>query len=155
MNNSNNIKMYTCAFNNDDFIFCKDEQTGNIISAGYSIDSLLMRDDIAPIQTFNINNGLNNDSNNQFADMYKNLAVPAGLCYVNYPNISNKSNINMNMNSKNENEYKFSEPISDDIFDKLFDLIQLSDKKRKKQSRKNIETSLITNVKSKKTRKSR
>jgi hypothetical protein len=59
---------------------------------------------------------------------FENLAVPAGLFYINQRSKRHDDDI------KN-NHYKQHESLSDDMIDKLFGLVEV-DKKRKRKTRK-------------------
>jgi hypothetical protein len=123
-----------CVFDENDFVMCTDAKTGTVLSAGYSIESKFLNDGniMSPITTLN-----NNDNNNEFSNIYQNLAIPAGLSYINYPN--RKSN---DPDLSNE-LYTFKEPISDDIFDRLFNLITKTKLKNKKYTKKQSPLRLV------------
>jgi hypothetical protein len=122
-----------CVFDENDFVMCTDAKTGTVLSAGYSIESKFLNDGniMSPITT------LNNNDNNEFSNIYQNLAIPAGLSYINYPN--RKSN---DPDLSNE-LYTFKEPISDDIFDRLFNLITKTKLKDKKYTKKQSPLRLV------------
>jgi hypothetical protein len=122
-----------CVFDENDFVMCTDAKTGTVLSAGYSIESKFLNDGniMSPITT------LNNNDNNDFSNIYQNLAIPAGLSYINYPN--RKSN---DPDLSNE-LYTFKEPISDDIFDRLFNLITKTKLKDKKYTKKQSPLRLV------------
>jgi hypothetical protein len=107
------------------------------LSGGYKIKSFLLESEISPLTTFNngINqNGINQNGINQnggkVSSPFENLAVPAGLFYIN-------QRVPKNTDIKEDFYYKKHETISDDIMDKLFGLVE-SNKKQKRKTRKHI-----------------
>lgn len=116
-------------FSGDDLIFYQDSNTGQIMSGGYSIDSILLKKGIAPMKTLNGGSKNDNDNdNNNVSSIFKNLAVPAGLFY--FPQ---KNNINTN-----SIEYNQSSPLNEDIHDRLFKLVEMNPIKKKNKTYKNI-----------------
>jgi hypothetical protein len=100
-----------------DLVYIK-ENKGNksIITAGaYTIDSCLMNNNCSPIRTFNTSN---KQIGGNVSSLFQDLAVPAGLLYL-QQNLLKKNNITKN----NENDY-----ISNSLFDKL---IALADDNKK------------------------
>lgn len=123
-------------FSGEDLIFYKDPDTGNIMSGGYSIQSILLKDNISPMTTLNLPNGHsggnskgNSNSgfdNNKVSNIFDNLAVPAGLFYTPQKGSGNNNN----------NEFSNASTLDDDIHDELFKLIQVN-KSNKKFTKKN------------------
>jgi hypothetical protein len=113
--------------NNGDFVFM--QRTGGngqteIIGGGYKINSFLLQGGICPMTTYNTNDQMGGKVSSSF----ENLAVPAGLFYVNmrFPKKDSE---------KQEQFYQKHDTISDDMIDKLFGLVE-ADKKRKRKTRK-------------------
>jgi len=126
MNDSNtdeNIEENMDFFGGDDFVFTKDKQ-GNIVGGGYKIDSFFLREDV-PIMT-TINDETQNGG--KVSSPFENLAVPAGLFYVNMR--VPKKHVETHFG-----EYNNHETISDDMIDKLYSLIE-ADKKIKRKTKK-------------------
>ena len=134
-----NYNNYAPEFTADDFLFYK---AGDVImSGGYSIDSLLLKEGISPMQTFNsLENGNNKMGGNKASNIFENLAVPAGLLYINKKNIGSYSSLS---------DYKETKMLPDNIFDEFMNMIEID--KRKKKTRKNDIISITNNKK--KTRK--
>ena len=111
-------------FTGDDLVFYQDNKSGNIMSGGYNINSILLKEGIAPMTTYNTNlsGGSKLENNNNISSIFDNLAVPAGLFYYDQKAGSNDQNI----------EYKNTEPISEDLHDKLFKLVEINNKKKQK-----------------------
>ena len=139
MNNelTNNKLMNNELINNElmepnDFIFHSNDE-GVITGGGYTINSLFLQEGGRPMKTMNQNNiNIKSDKNAEIKkgvfDLFDNLAVPAGLFYAN-PKLS-----------KNEYDietYKNHDMIPDDIHDKLFALIEV-DKKNKRKTKKQV-----------------
>ena len=120
-----NYNNYKPEFTADDFLFYK---AGDVImSGGYSIDSLLLKEGISPMQTFNsLENGNNKMGGNKASNIFENLAVPAGLLYINKKNIGSYSSLS---------DYKETKMLPDNIFDEFMSMIEIDN--RKKKTRKN------------------
>ena len=114
--------MYMSYFTGEDLIFYK--ENNQIMSGGYSIDSILLKEGIAPMTT--LNNLLSGGNKEQVSNLFENLAVPAGLLYIHQ--------------KPKFNEHNYDEPcdhcvLSDDIHDQLFALIELNKPKKQKTRR--------------------
>ena len=127
MTDTNNTENIDELFNGGDFVFM--QRTGEngqkeIIGGGYRINSVLFQDGISPMTTYNTND----QTGGKVSSSFENLAVPAGLFYVNmrFPKKDSE---------KQEQFYQKHETISDDMIDKLFGLVE-ADKKRKRKTRK-------------------
>ena len=134
-----NYNNYKPEFTDDDFLFYK---AGDVImSGGYSIDSLLLKEGISPMQTFNSLENNNQMGGNKPSNIFENLAVPAGLLFINKKNIGSYSSLS---------DYKETKMLPDNIFDEFMNMIEMDKRKRKKTRRNDVIS--ITNNK-KKTRK--
>lgn len=111
-------------FGGDDFVFTQD-QDGKIIGGGYKVNSLFLQGGASIMRT--LNNGEQNGG--KVSSPFENLAVPAGLFYVNM-RVPKKD-----LNIETVEHYKPHETISDDMIDKLYALVEV-DKKRKRKTRK-------------------
>ena len=116
----------------NDFAIYKDGD--KYIGGGYTIESYLLNNEQSPITTVNISqDGGYNNKSEKFSDLFDNLVVPAGL-FINYQK-PNKTQLD---------GYEEHTMLSDDIYDKLFGLIQMPTKKnttrRKKTTIKNKKT---------------
>ena len=134
---------------NNDLIFY--EKDGVIMSGGYSLNSGLLHQGISPMKTINTieqtqtqtqtqrqTAGANDVSNKEakVSDIFSNLAIPTGLYLINQkPLYNSNSNININMNNKLSNNLNEHSMISDDIYDKLFNLVQLDEQTKKKYNK--------------------
>lgn len=129
--------MYMNYFTGDDLIFYQDSNTGQIMSGGYTIDSILLKKGIAPMTTLNKVGGKKDDDyddNDNVSSIFENLAVPAGLFY--YP----EKNCNIEII-----EYKQSSPLNEDIHDRLFKLVEMNNSNKKKN--KTYKNKIINNNK--------
>jgi len=147
-------------FKQDDFILCKNEN-GDIVSCGFNIQSLLLKQGISPMSSiFHVNDItdeiiededdnvnifkiqiMNNDKN---GCIHHASALPPGLCVINekLPQLCKHTYI--------EEE----EDISDDIIDRLLELASFSEKqKRKTRKRNQVAVVMVAGTSSK--RKSR
>ena len=110
----------------DDFVLYKED--GNIMSGGYSINSIFLKNGISPMQTVNFRRkGLetNSDSkdsldkdkpHNKISSLFEDLVIPAGL-YFNNTKLFPENKIPFE-------EYKEHTMLPDDIFDKLFKMVE-------------------------------
>ena len=110
---------------NNDLIFYKDDN-GKIMSGGYDVDSHMLRNGISPMRTLNFEqNGGKEKKETKISNGFENLAVPAGLYYISQPQSKG--------NYKEQNSYnKEHTALPDDIFDKLYEMIEYADKKKRK-----------------------
>jgi hypothetical protein len=122
-----NYNNYKPEFTDDDFLFYK---AGDVImSGGYSIDSLLLKEGISPMQTFNSLENNNQMGGNKPSNIFENLAVPAGLLFINKKNIGSYSSVS---------DYKETKMLPDNIFDEFMSMIEMDKRKRKKTRRNDI-----------------
>lgn len=122
-------------FNNEDFVLMKqknDDGTEEIIGGGYKIKSFFMENGEPILTTFNeeseteLDGKKKGQQGGKVSSPFENLAVPAGLFYIN-------QRVSTNKNQKdNEHYYKKHEVISDDIMDKLFGLVEYNKKQQRK-----------------------
>jgi hypothetical protein len=119
---------------NNDLIFYKNDQ-GNIMSGGYDVESYMLRNGVSPMRTLNFEQNDKNEQNEQneqnggndkkISNGFKNLAVPVGLYYITQTQSTRKYKENQKYNEEHT-------PLPDDIFDKLFEMIEYDDKKKRK-----------------------
>jgi len=118
-------------FFKDDLIFYKDID-GNIMSGGYSVESRMLEEGISPMRTLNLEQiGGKDKKDTKVSNGFENLAVPAGLYYITQPQTK----------IKNKEQYNYDKehaPLSDDIFDKLYEMIEYDDKKKRKTKKQNL-----------------
>lgn len=120
-------------FLKDDLIFYKDGD-GNIMSGGYSVESRMLEEGISPMRTLNLEQiGGKDKKETKVSNGFENLAVPAGLYYITQS--QNKTKF------KHNEQYNYDKdhaPLSDDIFDKLYEMIEYNDKKKRKTKKQNL-----------------
>lgn len=141
-------------FNGGDFVFTtKTDENGKteVVGGGYKINSIFLQGGIPILKTLN-NNGDNDNveqNGGKVSSPFENLAVPAGLFYIN----QRVPKYSKNNDKDDDTLYKQHEAISDDMIDKLFGLVA-ADKKRQRKTRKhtNNQPKIIPSNK-KKTRK--
>jgi hypothetical protein len=128
MTDTNNDEEF---FGNSDFVFTRkiDEKTGNaeIIGGGYKVNSFFLQNEMPVLFPAGLSNS--NQSGGKVSSAFDNLAVPAGIFYINQR--IPKKDLDTN------NYYKKHDTASDDMIDKLFGLVE-ADKKRKRKTRKHI-----------------
>lgn len=115
-------------FGGDDFVFTQDSNK-NIVGGGYKVDSFFLQNQIPLMTTINGEN-LNDSEQTggkHVSSPFENLAVPAGLFFINQRVQKPRVSI--------EEGYKPHETASDDVMDKLFAMVEM-DKKKKRKTRK-------------------
>ena len=123
-------------FGGDDFVFTRniDPKTGDsiIIGGGYKVNSFFLKDGMPIITTFN--NLEQSGGSDKVSSFFENLAVPAGLFYINQQHPKDYVH-----NEKDKTKYNYNkhETISDDMIDKLFGLIEVN-KKQQRKTRKHV-----------------
>ena len=147
-------------FSGTDMIFYKEGQ--KIMSGGYSIDSILLKNGLPPMKTIQLSTMQNGGGDGSVATMFGgDLAVPAGLYYINQKSSNTNSDtytidnedligdFNGDFNGGfNEGKPKNMEDstnyehtmLEDDIHDKLFALVEI-DRKRKKHTKRIVKIS--------------
>ena len=115
----------------DELVFNNDIDNG-IHSGGFSVNSIMMKAGMSPIMTLN-----NNDSmigGNKVSDLFNNLVVPNWALTYNNRIIGGKyKEIEHNDDSESDDD----EVISDDLHDKLLDLVNQHNIKSKENKKKN------------------
>lgn len=124
----------------NELVMFKSDKNDVIQSGGYKINNILKKYNTPIMNSLNTNS-LNNshsdkDKKDKVSQIYNDLAVPAGLLYLqdmskqilhNNDTVSNMNNLNknsINLNNINMNDIKYSknEVIDDSLYDKLFKL---------------------------------
>lgn len=138
----------------NDLIFYK--EGGQIKSVGYSINSILLQNGMPPMKTFNTSKQIGGET---ISSDFEELAVPSGLSYISQKKTSSDLDLFSGGSLKN-NHSDQHDVLSDDIYDKLFGLVEY-DKKQKRKTRKHsldidtvpLPVATTSGKKSKKTRK--
>jgi hypothetical protein len=123
-NTENNMIEY---FNGGDFVFTK--SGGEFVGGGYKINSIFLEDNIPIMTTYN----KSVQTGEKVSCQFENLAVPAGLFYINTKVPKRDIDISSDISSDKYFNHKMA---PDEMMDKLFSLIEF-DKKRKRKTRKN------------------
>lgn len=115
-------------YEEEEFVIYKTPD-GNVRSCGFDINSALLREGKKPMYTIhNQDIFVVDDSKNEVSDLFKHMAVPAGLFYMNTVSASDSGigeERGLHKNVEDEEE------INDDIYDKLMDLVTEMEKRRK------------------------
>lgn len=124
----------------NDLIFYK--EGGNIMSGGYKLNSIFLQNGVSPMQTVNFRkkgletNSLESDSkkDSNISSLFEDLAIPAGLFFNNAKLFS--------QNKIPYQPYEEHTMLPDDIFDKLFKMVEydpnLKANKQNKKTRKGL-----------------
>ena len=119
----------------DDLVFYSGSDN-QIYSGGFSVNSIMMKSGISPFTTLNninVQSGGNGQSGENVADIFKDLVVPSWLVSQNNHFVGGYKHM------KNDDDSEDEEIISDELYDKLVDLVTVSDaeiKNKKKNTRR-------------------
>ena len=133
-------------FNNEDLIFSKNHD-GEIMSSGYRVNSILLQKGIPIMKTMKkLQQGGEDDDDDDGKEEnvfigFNDYVVPAGISYI----TEKKTSSDLYGGGKYDDQHTM---LPDDIYDKLFHLIEY-DKKQKRKTRRH----LTNHKKSKKTRR--
>jgi hypothetical protein len=124
----------------DDFVLTRtingDGET-QFVGGGYKVNSFFLQGGTPIMTTYN--NSSSDQSGGKVSSPFENLAVPAGLFFINQRIPKNYLDEDITTDKK-YNAYTKHETVSDDMIDKLFGLVD-ADKKRKRKTKKHIEKS--------------
>lgn len=118
-NNDDELDM----FEGQDFVFT--QKDGAFVGGGYTINSFMLNGGMSPMTTLNNDN----QKGGKVSSPFENLAVPAGLFYINTRVPKKKDD------SKPEEHYQAHTVLPEDMVDKLYSLVEF-DKKRKRKTKK-------------------
>jgi hypothetical protein len=122
------------AFEPADIVFNTNEN-GDVTAGGFSVNSCLLKSGLSPITTMNGSS----QKGGSVSEIFKNLAVPAGLLYM-------QQSLASSFPSDNNNE-----TVSDALYDKLLNLATDKPKlQKKKKSRRKIKKSPQNNTRRRK-----
>jgi hypothetical protein len=107
-----------------------------IYSGGFNVNSIMMKAGISPFKTLN---KINTQTGGNVSDLFKDLVVPSWL--VSQGNNSNDGYkySGGSKHKKNDDDSEDDEVVSDELYDKLLDLVTVSDteiKNRKKHTKR-------------------
>jgi len=125
---------YTNGLNSNDLVFYKEGES--VMSGGYKLNSIFLQNGVSPMQTNNLkkrNKGLesepDSDSNKnlsldkEVSSLFNDLVIPVGL-FLNNNKLFPENKVPFQ-------QYKEHSMLSDDIFDKLFKMVEYDSKKNK------------------------
>lgn len=114
----------------DELVFNNDIDNG-IHSGGFSINSIMMKAGMSPIMTLNNNDSMTGGAN-KVSDLFNDLVVPNWALTYNNRIIGGKyKEVQHNDDSESDDEV-----ISDDLHDKLLDLVREHNVKSKENKKK-------------------
>lgn len=115
---------------------------GKIKSCGFDVNSVLLREGKKPMYTINNEPMFAiDDSTQKVSDLFKDMAIPAGLFYLDSSLRDNSTGTaKENAFYKNDQEeYNDEEEIDEDIYEKLLNLVTILEKRQaKKNTRKRM-----------------
>ena len=123
----------------NDLVFYGDSDK-QIYSGGFSVNSIMMKSGISPFTTLN---NMNGQTGGNVSDLFKDLVVPSWLVsQENKFSGGSKHMKNLDGDSSGDDEI-----ISDELYDKLIDLVTVDDKeiKNKKKHTRRFKNKLSKN----------
>jgi hypothetical protein len=132
--NDIDLELIDGGLDNDDFVYTQvkgDDGSVEIVGGGYKVNSFFMKAGMPIMTTTSTFDNAQKGGEKKVSTPFENLAVPAGLFYV-----------SQRIPKHKEEHYTPHEMLPDNIFDKLYALVDGS-KKAHKKTRKN--TIKITN----------
>ena len=140
--NEKNDELFRGGFGQDEFVLTQSNNgdgTTQFVGGGYKVNSFFLQGGNPIITTYN--NNSHDQSGGKVSSPFENLAVPAGLFYINQRIPKNYLDEDIDIDTDTKHHYyKQHETVSDDMIDKLFGLVD-ADKKRKRKTKKHIEKS--------------
>jgi hypothetical protein len=145
---------YSNGLNSNDLVFYKEGES--VMSGGYKLNSIFLQNGVSPMQTNNEKRrqkGLETDSekslslDKEVSSLFNDLVIPVGLFFNNsklFPE-----------NKVPFREYEEHTMLSDDIFDKLFKMVEYDSRKNKFSKTKKMKNDFKMNFKKALTKKSR
>jgi len=116
-------------------------EKNGIYSGGFSVNSILAKSNIAPIQTIIVENQ-EGGSSSQVSDLFGSLVVPNWALNYNFPhNIFNSKHDNNNDDD--------AEDIDEDLHDKLFHFIHYHENEKNEKNKKRTKRFKKNNKKTK------
>jgi hypothetical protein len=112
-------------FEEDDMVFNK--SNGTVQSAGFTVNSILMQKGEPALITKNY--GLQTGGGS-VSDLFKDLAVPAGLAQFNRKQLGGDVHESKIQNTRDP------EPISDDLHEKLLEMVELEGGSKPRKTRR-------------------
>ena len=107
----------------DDLVFYSGSDR-QIYSGGFSVNSIMMKSGISPFTTLNNINtqtgGNTQQTGGNVSDLFKDLVVPSWL-------LSQENKFGGSKHTKYDEDSEDEEIISDELYDKLIDLVTVSD----------------------------
>lgn len=148
-NNENNDKKqeHQHFFGAHEFVMTNQINEGGkseFVGGGYNVESFFLNNEIAPMTTMNNIADIKHQQDENHSQLggkkvssqFDNLAVPAGLFFINQ-RATKKSANDDKKNKDYFDHYRQHDTASDDLMDKLFSLVEV-DKKRKRKTKKHL-----------------
>ena len=131
----------------DDLVFYSGSDR-QIYSGGFSVNSIMMKSGISPFTTLN---SINGQIGGNVGDVFKDLVIPSWLVSQNNNFIGGSKHTK---NQNNDDDSEDEEIISDELYDKLVDLVTVSDSeiKSKKKNTRRIKNKVVKNKGTKRNR---
>jgi len=149
---------YSNALNSNDLVFY--QEGGNVMSGGYKLNSIFLQNGVSPMQTNNtkkrqkgLESEQDSDSSNslsldkEVSSLFNDLVIPVGL-FLNNSKLFPENKVPFK-------QYEEHTMLSDDIFDKLFKMVEYDSKKNKFSKTKKMKNDFKMNFKKALTKKSR
>lgn len=114
-----------------------------IYSGGFSVNSIMLKAGFSPFTTLN---NINGQTGGNVADIFKDLVVPSWLVSQENRFTGGSKHSDNNKHMKNDDDSD-DDIISDDLYDKLVDLVTVSDSeiKNKKKNTRRFKNKVVKN----------
>ena len=103
---------------------------GKIHSGGFSVNSIMMKNGLSPIITFNNNPQIGGGTTNQVSDLFNDLVIPNWALSYNNNIIGGKYKEVEHKNNENSDD----EFVDDDLHSKLLGLVEEHEKNKKNEN---------------------
>lgn len=120
----------------DELIFNNDVN-GNIHSGGFDVNSIMMKNGMSPIMTWNESNASQIGGAEKVSDLFNNLVIPNWSISYNYKHLGGTI---IRQNKENHNINNDDEVITEELHEKLLSLVKTSEddiKQKQIKSHKN------------------
>jgi hypothetical protein len=130
----------------DELIYNND-MNGNIHSGGFNVDSIMLKNGWSPIITLNTSNKDQMGGAEKVSDLFNNLVVPNWSLSYNYKHFGGR---NEKIHTNEDNDDENDDVITEDLHEKLLNLVRASEEEMKKSSKENNKINKISKNKTKK-----
>lgn len=110
----------------DELIYNNDVH-GNIHSGGFNVNSIMMKNDMSPIMTWNASNASQVGGALNVSDLFNNLVIPNWTLSYNYKHLGGMRDINKKKQDLNDDDDDADDVITEELHEKLLNLVKASE----------------------------